>query len=95
MDAGAIVSLLLVFFLVVVPILGITARLAIKPMVNAIIRLRESFAQGAGSGLVERRVLQLEDELRQVRAEVQRLAEAEEFQRELLSPPNRLSQEIQ
>jgi hypothetical protein len=95
MDASDIVMLLLVFFGVVVPVLGITARLAIKPMVNAIIRLRESFSQGAGSGLVERRVLQLEDELRQVRAEVQRLAEAEEFQRELLSPPNRLSQEIQ
>ncbi len=95
MDASDIVMLLLVFFLVVVPILGITARLAINPMVNAIVRLRESFAQGAGSGLVERRVLQLEDELRQVRAEVERLAEAEEFQRELLSPPNRLSQEIQ
>jgi hypothetical protein len=95
MDASDIVMLLLVFFGVVVPVLGITARLAIKPMVNAIVRLRESFAQGAGSGLVERRVLQLEDELRQVRAEVQRLAEAEAFQRELLSPPNRLSQEIQ
>lgn len=76
------------FLIVVVPLLGLTARLAIKPMVDAIVRLRESFAHGGGGGVVERRILQLEDELQQLRREVHRLAEAEAFQRELLALPS-------
>jgi hypothetical protein len=77
-----------VFLIVVVPLLGLTARLAIKPMVDAIVRLRESFIHGGGTGVVERRVLQLEEELQQLRLEVHRLREAEAFQRELLAVPS-------
>jgi hypothetical protein len=78
---------ILVFFIVVVPIFGITARLAFKPMVDAIIRLRESFAGGSDGGLVERRVLELEDEVRQLRQTVLELKESRTFHRELLARP--------
>lgn len=87
MEIDDIIGFIFLFLIVVVPLLGLTARLAIKPMVDAIVRLRESFAQGAGGVLAERRVLELEDEVRQLRAEVRRLSDAEAFQRELLAPP--------
>jgi hypothetical protein len=84
---------LLVFFIVVVPIFGVTARLAIAPMVEAIIRLRESFTGAAGSALAERRIAELEAEVRQLRTVVDALEEAEMFHRQLLSSPEDKLQE--
>ncbi len=86
MEIDDIIGFVFLFLIVVVPVLGVTARLALKPIVDALIRLRENFAPNPGGVLVERRVLELEEELRQVRAEVRRLAEAEAFHRELLAP---------
>lgn len=53
-----IIALIFLFLILVVPIPGITARLAIKPMVEAAVRLRETFA--SGGGVVERRLMELE-----------------------------------
>lgn len=39
-------------------------------------------------GVVERRVLQLEDEVQELRRQLHRLAEAEAFQREVVSLPS-------
>jgi hypothetical protein len=69
----------------IIPALGITARFAVKPVVDAIVRLKESFGEAPVGGLVERRVLELEEELRQVQEELRRLSEAEAFQRSLIS----------
>jgi TolA-binding protein len=71
-----------------VPVLGITARLALKPIVDAIVRLRESAPPPAHlSNAVAGRVMELEDELRQLRSSVTRLEETVDFQQKLLSPP--------
>jgi hypothetical protein len=43
-----------VFLIVVVPLLGLADRLAVKPMADAIARLRESFVQSGGVGVVRR-----------------------------------------
>jgi hypothetical protein len=77
---------IIAFFIVGVPALGITARLAFKPMVEAMILLRDSFGGSGGAGLVERRVMELEDEVRQLRSTVHELQEAEAFHRALLAP---------
>jgi hypothetical protein len=67
---------------VIIPSLGLTARFALKPVVDAIIRLKEAFnAAPAPGGIVERKVLQVEEELLEVRRELQRLRDAESFQR--------------
>jgi hypothetical protein len=76
--------LLLMFICFGVPALAITARLIMKPMVDSIIRLRES--TGA-SGVVERKVLELEDELSQLRASFAELEETVAFQQKLLTGP--------
>jgi hypothetical protein len=72
---------------VCVPVLGITARLALKPIVDAIVRLRESAGGGQLSGAVAGRVMELEDEVRQLRSTVGRLEETVDFQQKLLAAP--------
>ena len=76
--------LLLMFICFGVPALAITARLIMKPMVDSIIRLREHVGTDR---VVERRVLELEDELAQLRESVSELKETVTFQQQLLAGP--------
>jgi len=88
MDPKDIAFLATVFCVVCVPVLGITARLALKPIVDAIVRLRESSGAAQLSGAVAGRVVELEDEVGRLRASVARLEETVDFQQKLLAPPS-------
>jgi len=79
--------LAIIFCVVCVPVLGITARLALKPIVDAIVRLRESSGMAQLSESVAGRVVALEDEVRHLRSTVGRLEETVEFQQKLLAAP--------
>ena len=84
MEAEMIMIVLVTFMVVGVPVLGLTARFALKPIVESIVRLREAFLQtpeSAGSGAHVRR---LEEEVSELREQVRRLADAAEFDRKLL-----------
>ena len=59
-----ITLIILVAMVVGVPILGVTARLAIRPIVEAILLLHESYAALNPSKDVELRVSRLEEEVR-------------------------------
>lgn len=74
----------ILFIVVCVPVLTIAARLTMKPIVDSIIRLRESAPTPSGAGL-ERRVGELEDEVRQLRAGMGELEATVEFQQKLLA----------
>ena len=77
---------LVTFFVVGVPVMGLTARLAIKPLVESILRVREAFLQESREEPVSvHEVERLEAEVRELREQVQRLTEAAEFDRKLLS----------
>ena len=82
-DAALLAIMAIVFG---VPAIGISVRFALKPIVDSIIRLRESTAS-LGDGAVERRVLQLQDEVAQLRATVSDLEETVSFQQKLLAAP--------
>ncbi|HEX6749822.1 MAG TPA: hypothetical protein VF092_21195 [Longimicrobium sp.] len=84
MDPKDAVMFVMMFIVFGVPALAITARLIMKPMVDSIIRLRESSA-AVNDGLVERRMLQLEDDVSQLRASVAELEETVAFQQKLLT----------
>ncbi|HEX8243700.1 MAG TPA: hypothetical protein VF541_09395 [Longimicrobium sp.] len=84
MDPKDAVMFVMMFICFGVPALAITARLIMKPMVDSIIRLRES-SGGAASGVVERRMLELEDEVSQLRASLSGLEETVAFQQNLLT----------
>ena len=87
MDPKDAVLLAITSVVVCVPVLGITARLALKPIVDAIVRLRESAPTSRLSDAVAGRVVELEDEVRQLRTTVGRLEETVEFQQKLLASP--------
>lgn len=87
MDAKDIGILAIIFCVVCVPVLGITARLALKPIVDAIVRLRESSGMGQLSDAVSGRVVGLEEEVRHLRSSVARLEETVDFQQKLLASP--------
>lgn len=79
-------------FVVSIPVIAFSARFAVKPVVEALIRLRE--AQGKTNtsnemlALQDRRLSLLESEMQHIGASLERLAEAQEFQAKLTAPLN-------
>ncbi len=79
---------------VLAPVLAISARIALRPITDAIARLRESGTAGESMRLLEQRVDLISQEVHEVqrlREQVERLAEAQEFQLRLAarSEPSR------
>lgn len=87
MDPKAAILLLIMFIVFAVPALALTARMVLKPIVDAIVRLRETSGTARVSDSVAGRVLELEDEVRQLRASVTTLEQTVDFQQKLLSAP--------
>lgn len=59
----AVLAVLMVGLIVLVPVAGITARFALKPLIDSIIRVAEVRRPGEEVRLLERRVALLEQEL--------------------------------
>ncbi len=83
-----IVSIVGGLLLLLVPIAGITARFAFKPIVDSMAKLKEM--QGSGSGgsdvrQLEQRVATIEHQLEGLDSSLQRLIEAKDFDRQLQS----------
>jgi hypothetical protein len=71
-----------------IPLMGLTIRFALKPIADAMVRIRESRHADENVAFLERRVALLEKELehqQSLREEIHRLAEAQEFQSQLLA----------
>lgn len=88
-DLTAIVGIIMGMLVVLIPITGITARFAIKPITEAIARMREGATDRATVDLLERRIALLEQEvhgLGGMREQTARLLEELEFQRQLEAP---------
>ena len=78
--------------LVFIPALALTARFALRPIVEAIIRLREGLMGGSTGSFPTDRMAAIEAELAEIRREIRKLAEVREFNRELVgeSDPGKL-----
>ncbi len=85
MDLKDAAMLVLMFVVFGAPALALAARLAIRPVLDAIDRFREGVA--VSSRLPDPRVQTLEAEVGRLSKEVQRLSEAEAFHRQLLLNP--------
>ena len=74
-------------FVVSIPVIAFSARFAIKPVVEALIRLREAQGKAGVSNdmlmLQDRRLSLLESEMQHIGATLERLAEAQEFAAQL------------
>ena len=88
-DLTAIVAIMMGSLMFLIPIAGLTARYALKPIVESIARLRDSGSRDEAIALLERRLALVEQEVQSVsnvRDEVARLVDELEFQRKLGTP---------
>ncbi len=80
--AGTIGGILIVL----VPVAGLTARFALKPIVEAIARMRENPGGGREVAIMEQRIALLEQQVRGLEGNLDRLVEDAEFRRQLEGP---------
>lgn len=85
MNINDAIILFLMFVVFGVTAIALAARLAIRPIVDAIVRLREHSATSVQPA-PDPRVAVLEEEVRRLNVQVERLAEAEAFIRQLRAP---------
>jgi hypothetical protein len=82
-----LVAVTLGIMTVLIPIAGFTARFALKPIVEAMARMKEIQAGSTGRELsvLEQRVALLEQQHSALEHEIERLAELKDFDRQLTS----------
>ena len=88
-DLTAITAIIMGMLVVLIPIAGLTARFAIKPIAESMAKLRQGNIDKQVVELLERRLSLLEQEvhgLGGMRDDVGRLLEEAEFQRQLKAP---------
>ncbi len=85
MQVDEIAGILALLALVVVPALALTARFTLKPIVEAIIGLREGLMGRRPDEDVHQRLAVIETELAELGSAVRRLADIHEYDRKLAS----------
>lgn len=86
MNTEALIPLLGIFIgglIVLVPVVGITARIALKPMMDGWARYRELKGGDESVQLLERRMALMEEHLNSIDRSVQLLLEDSDFRRRL------------
>jgi hypothetical protein len=84
-----LIGFLATAFIVSIPVIAFSARFAIRPIADAMVRLREAQngARGADDALLmhDRRLSLMEAELQQISSTLDRLVEADQFRTQLES----------
>lgn len=79
-----IVAIVMGMLTVLIPITGFTARFALKPIAEAVARMREAQGSGQHVAILEQRVALLEQQQSNTEADLEKLMEVQEFQEKLL-----------
>lgn len=90
-DLVALSAVILGCLTVLIPIAGLTARFAIKPIAEALARVRDGSSDRESVQILERRLALLEQEVHgvsELRADLVRVLEELEFQKQLGQPKN-------
>lgn len=82
-DLTALLAVFMGISIVLVPVIGITARFALKPTVEALARLFEHRGMEDSVAILERRMALLEQQMESLDGSVKRLAEVAEFHKAL------------
>ena len=80
-DLIPLVTILGAFLVVLIPVAGLTARFALKPLIESITRAMQARQGGGEPSGVERRLARIETELSALRADVHQLADGRDFDR--------------
>ncbi len=90
-DLVALVSVILGISVVLVPVIGLTARFALKPVVEALGRVFESRSTDETVRILERRVELQEQQIEAMQAVIKQLADTQDFDRQLAAPKKAVS----
>ena len=85
-DLVALVSVILGISIVLVPVIGLTARFALKPLVEALAKVFESRSTDETMRILERRLELQEQQIDTLQASLRQLSDAQEFDRQLSAP---------
>ena len=85
-DLTALLAVFMGVSVVLVPVIGITARFALKPTVEALSRFFEKRGSDEAISILERRMALIEQQVESIDTNVQRLVETAEFDRNLATP---------
>ena len=91
-DVTALLSVFMGTSIVLIPVLGITARFALKPTVEALSRFFDKKGSDEAVSILERRMALIEQQLESIEGNVQRLVETADFDRKLAAPTGRPAQ---
>jgi hypothetical protein len=86
-DVTSLVAVILGISIVLVPVIGLTARFALKPAVEALAKLFENRQLDETVRILERRMELQEHQIESLQASVQQLSDARDFDRALAAPP--------
>jgi len=91
-DLVGLVATIMGISIVLIPVIGLTARFALKPTVEALSKFFEHKGLDDTVHILERRLALMEQQIEAMESSVNRLAEVQEFHRELDAPerPGRL-----
>ena len=70
-----------------IPVIGLTARFALKPTVDALGRFFDKKGSDDAVSILERRMALIEQQVESMESTVQRLADTAEFDQKLAEPP--------
>lgn len=85
-DVTSVVAVFMGTLMVIIPIAGLTLRFAIKPIAEAVARVREADSTHREMSMMEQRVDLLERQLAALESDVHRLREVEDFHAQLKAP---------
>ena len=86
-DVTGVVAVFMGTLIILIPIAGVTLRFAIKPIAEAVARVREAEGAKRDMSVLEQRVELLERQLGALESDVHRLREVEEFHAQLKASP--------
>ncbi len=93
-DLTAILSVIMGISIVLIPVIGLTARFALKPTVEALSRIFESRSTNETVRILERRISLMEAQIEAMEDSMKRLEETSTFDAQLgagmTGPPNLL-----
>ncbi|MFC1661061.1 hypothetical protein ACFL3S_06350 [Gemmatimonadota bacterium] len=82
-DLTSVIAVIMGLSIVLIPIIGLTARFALKPTVEALSRVFESRGADESLRIMERRIALLEQQVEAFDGSLSKLEEGAEFDRQL------------
>ena len=85
-DLTALLAVFMGVSVVLVPVIGLTARFALKPTVEALSRFFDKRGSDEAISILERRMALMEQQLESIESSVQRITDTAEFDHDLAAP---------